>query len=112
VDESTTIRQVSFDSIPMRRKLILIQIAESNEGLISMIGSQTDYMLSSKGGLAKKQMQAMMVLELINVDREKGRQLFSAWERFLTLGSSQRSVLDFEALDKYIPYRIEDAAWQ
>jgi len=80
--------------------------------MASILNPQTDYIPVSKTRLGERQMQAKIALELLAIDREKGRRIMSGWERFAIQGSGSKTLMDFANLDEYIPYRSEDVAWR
>ena len=56
----------------------------------------------------KKLIQSKMLLEMIQLDRERALTTMKAWGKFVELASGRRHHTHFATLDEYIPYRVID----
>ena len=56
----------------------------------------------------KKQIQAKMLLEMMNIDRDRAMTTTMAWAKFVELASGRQHHVRFATLEEYIPYRIID----
>lgn len=56
----------------------------------------------------KRQMQSKMLLEMLEIDRERALTSMKLWARFVELAAGRQHDTQFATLDEYIPYRIID----
>lgn len=56
----------------------------------------------------KKLIQSKMLLEMLNLDKERALTTMKAWGKFVELASGRGHHTHFATLDEYIPYRVID----
>ncbi|KAI4284883.1 MAG: hypothetical protein L6R38_001092 [Xanthoria sp. 2 TBL-2021] len=60
-------------------------------------------------GNAAKQVQSLIVKEMMAIDKERGLTTMKAWQKFVQVVSSRQRSEPFRSLEEYLPYRISDA---
>lgn len=67
-----------------------------------------DLKTGTKEHVKRRQLQAKMVVELINIDKEHGRECLRLWKEMSGVFVQIRD-LNFKTLDEYLPFRVVDA---
>lgn len=62
----------------------------------------------TKDHIRRRQLQAKMAVELIDIDREKGAECLRLWKEMSEVFVKVRDM-DFKTLDEYLPVRAIDA---
>ena len=64
---------------------------------------------SGSPDLGAKQIQSQLLSEMLAVDRERTLTTMDTWATYVELSSRRQRSLPFETMEKYLPYRIDDA---
>ncbi|KAI9727247.1 MAG: hypothetical protein M1828_006866 [Chrysothrix sp. TS-e1954] len=64
--------------------------------------------IGTKSHVKRRQLQAKMVVELLNIDKKQGHECLRLWKEMSDVFVQIRD-LDFKTLDDYLPFRVVDA---
>lgn len=64
--------------------------------------------ISEKSADGKKQMQALILKEMMAIDKERALTTMKGWAEFLRLAGGRQHERHFKTLEEYIPYRSID----
>ena len=62
----------------------------------------------SKDHVRRRQLQAKMAVELLDMDNEQGKECLRLWKEMSDVFVQIRD-LNFKGLDEYLPFRVVDA---
>ncbi|KAI1771877.1 isoprenoid synthase domain-containing protein [Hypoxylon cercidicola] len=84
------------------------QLAEANRQLMEGLTLDGNASAGSKDHVTRRQLQAKMVMELMEVDKEQAKKCLRLWKEMSNVFVEIRDM-DFTALDDYLKFRVVDA---
>lgn len=81
---------------------------EANRELVEGLDLDDEGVKGTKAHIKRRQLQAKMAVELLDLDRNKGLECLRLWKEMSDVFVSIRDV-DFRTLDDYLPFRFVDA---
>ncbi|KAF7186012.1 Ophiobolin F synthase [Pseudocercospora fuligena] len=84
------------------------KLQEANRELVEGLDLDDEGVSGTKAHIKRRQLQAKMAVELIDLDREKGLECLRLWKEMSDVFVSIRDV-NFRTLDEYLPFRFVDA---
>ncbi|USW55040.1 Putative polyprenyl synthetase, isoprenoid synthase domain superfamily [Septoria linicola] len=84
------------------------KLAETNRELVEGLDFDDAKATSTKRHIKRRQLQAKMAVELIDVDRHQGLECLRLWKEMSDVFVQIRD-LNFKNLDGYLPFRVVDA---
>lgn len=90
------------------QKLMPLQLQETNRHLVEGLDLDDTEATQTKGHSRRKQLQAKMAVELIELDRPQGLKCLRLWKEMSDVFVQIRDI-NFKTLDEYLPFRFVDA---
>lgn len=84
------------------------QLWEKNNELVEGLDLHAEVSAGSKDHVRRRQLQAKMAVELMDIDPAQGRECLRLWKEMSNVFVKIRD-LDFKQLDDYLPFRVVDA---
>ncbi|KAF2165560.1 hypothetical protein M409DRAFT_24413 [Zasmidium cellare ATCC 36951] len=84
------------------------KLQEANRELVEGLDMDDEGVTGTKAHIKRRQLQAKMAVELIDMDRDKGLECLRLWKEMSHVFVSIRDV-NFRTLDEYLPFRFVDA---
>ena len=85
-----------------------MQLWEANKELTEGLTLSGTTNTGSKDHVRRRQLQAKMAVEMMDVDVEQGKECLRLWKEMSDVFVQIRD-LDFKTLDEYLPFRVVDA---
>ncbi|KAJ5323826.1 hypothetical protein N7476_002426 [Penicillium atrosanguineum] len=98
---------VHDDVIEYAEKKTESQLWEANNQLMEGLNDNGDTRLSTRNNV-RRQLQAKMATELLEIDKEQGKEILRLWKEMSSVFVGIRD-LEFKRLDDYLPSRAIDA---
>lgn len=88
--------------------LTTFKLWEANKELVEGLDLDATAEGGSKDHVRRRQLQAKMAVEMMDVDAKQGKECLRLWKEMSDVFVQIRD-LDFKTLDEYLPFRVVDA---
>lgn len=86
----------------------MLKLLEANKELTEGLDVDQGCTAASKNRIRRRQLQAKMAVELLDIDEEKGTECLQLWKEMSDSFVQIRSM-QFKTLDEYLSLRVIDA---
>lgn len=85
-----------------------MKLLEANKELIEGLDVEQGCTAATKDRIKRRQLQAKMAVELLDIDMEKGTECLQLWKE-MSDTFVQIRFMQFKTLDEYLSFRVIDA---
>lgn len=86
----------------------VVQLMVTNRELTEGLNPSIDAQNGTKDHVRRRQLQAKMVVELMDIDKKRGEECVRLWQEMSNVFVQIRD-LNFKTMDEYLPFRVIDA---